>query len=188
MEPDGKMAKRQIEKVHDRRSSDLLINAEVAIAIVDDPYSSIGEKITIVRSIRDDPLIWMLHNKHINPAQFEAGRVWQDHHENSEIGPIQAIDPAKTKVDGGRMADPLPVRTLKAFNALAEADKVLGPLSAGLMRDILGRRLTISEAASGRGFYSRRAVQVISDHFKGGLEQLAIHWGLVQKHPQNLTL
>ena len=190
MGQDGNMAKRQTEKVHDRRSFDLPINAEVAIAIVDDPYSKIGEKITIIRSIHDDPLIWMLHNDKIDQAQFEAGRKWQEHHENSEIGPIQAIDPAKTKVDGGRMADPLPVRTLKAFNALADADKILGPLAAGLMRDILGKRMTISEAACRRDFYTKRAVLTIGDHFKWGLEQLATHWGYSQgetPHFANVT-
>jgi hypothetical protein len=183
----AKRASKQIEKVHDRRSSDLPTGSVVSIAIVADPFSNIGEKIEVLRSVRDDPLAGMLSRGRIDQAQYEAARKWQRYHEQSEIGPIQAIDPEKPKVDGGRMADPLPIRTLKAFKALADADKELGPLAAGLMRDILGKRMTISEAALRRDFYSVRAVLAIGKHFRWGLERLAISWGYAQGQTPNLT-
>jgi hypothetical protein len=181
------MAKRQTEKVHDRRAIDLPTGSVVSIAIVADPFSNIGEKIEVLRSVRDDPLAGMLSRNQIDQAQYEAGRQWQRYHEQSEIGSIRAIDPTKEAVDGGRVTEMLSDAQMKAFKALAGADKELGPLASGLMRDILGRRMTISEAAVRRDFYTTRAVLTIGKHFRWGLERLAIRWGYAQGQTQNLT-
>ncbi|HJZ20208.1 MAG TPA: hypothetical protein VJ226_04580, partial [Bradyrhizobium sp.] len=51
-------------RVHDRRSKDLLRNAEVAEVEVDDPLAlEPGEKIVTLRSTRNDPLA-RLHTHH----------------------------------------------------------------------------------------------------------------------------
>jgi hypothetical protein len=181
MQQDGSMAKRQTEKVHDRRSSDLPTNSIVSIAIVADPYSDIGEKIEVLRSVRDDPLAGMLSRNQIDQAQYEAGRQWQRFHEQSEIGSnLRSIDPTKEAVDGGRVPEMLSDAQMKAFRALAGADKELGPLGAGLLRDILGKCMTVSQAALRREFYTQYAVKAIGKHFRWSLERLAIRWGYAQ--------
>ena len=89
--------------VHDRRSTDLVRNASVAIVEVDDPYAiEPGGKITVLRSLRDDPLARMSAAKQIDSAQFEAGRAWQADYEEAEVGGASAIDPTKEAVDGGK--------------------------------------------------------------------------------------
>lgn len=163
--------------VHDRRAVDLPINSRVAVAIVADPYSETGDKIEVLRSVRDDPLAGMLSRKQIDEAQFHAGRLWQRFHENSEIGAINAVDPCKEKVDGGKSPEPIGERQIRAFRALAEADKALGVEGRQLVRDILARRWSISEAANYRGVQAELEVKYIGRRFRECLETLAELWG-----------
>ena len=66
-------------KVHDRRSQDLLRNAEVAAIEVDDPLAlEPGEKIVTLRSIRNDPLGRLHSRRQIDEAQYQGGRAFQD--------------------------------------------------------------------------------------------------------------
>jgi hypothetical protein len=92
----------KLTKVHDRRSRDLLRNAEVAAVEVDDPLAlEPGEKIVTLRSIRNDPLA-RLHTHHqIDEAQYQGGRAFQDDWEKAERGP-QAIDPTREMSTAGR--------------------------------------------------------------------------------------
>jgi hypothetical protein len=173
------MAKRQTERVHDRKSSDLPINSVVSISIIADPFSKIGEKIEVLRSVRDDPLAGMYSRSQIDDAQFRAGRKWQEYNEASTIGPIQAIDPGKPKVDGGRMADPLPDRVSKAFLRISESNQALGVEGSSLLRDVLGHeRMAISKAAFARGCNSELEIKYIGRRFRECLETLALLWGL----------
>ena len=59
---------------HDRRSGDLLRNAEVATVEVDNPLAlEPGEKIVALRSIRNDPLARLHSHRQIDEAQYQAG-------------------------------------------------------------------------------------------------------------------
>jgi hypothetical protein len=83
-------------KVHDRRSRDLLRNAEVAAIEVDDPLAlEPGEKIVTLRSIRNDPLARLHSHRQIDEAQYQGGRAFQDDWEKAERGP-QAVDPTRS--------------------------------------------------------------------------------------------
>lgn len=176
------MAKRsQAEKVHDRLSQDLPINSRVAIAIVQDPYSQIGEKIQVTRSIRDDPLAGMHSRQQIDDAQLVAGRKWQAHHEGAEVGLIRAIDPAKEFVDGGQFPDPLPDSKIKALEALRAADEALGWEGKMIVRSILGDRLSIAQTANARGGRTEVEIKYVGKRFRECLETLAILWGFAGK-------
>lgn len=163
--------------VHDRRSSDLPINSVVSIAIVSDPYAA-GEKIEVLRSVRDDPLAGMHARGHIDDAQLAAGRLWQKHYENSEIGGIRAIDPGKEAVDGGRMPEAITDKQAKAFRALSAARQYLGAELYGLVNDILGRRVSTRLAAEARGRWTRAGWIETAHEFRHALEMLAVLWGL----------
>lgn len=169
--------KQNVPTVHERMSADLPINSRVSIAIVKDPYSNFGEQIRVLRSVRDDPLAGMFSRSQIDQAQLEAGREWQRHHENSEIGSIRAIDPGKEAVDGGRMPEPITDRQTKAFRQLAIADAKLGQEGCALVRDVLGYRLSITAAAQKRGMVGESEVKYIGKRFRECLETLAILWG-----------
>lgn len=171
----------QAQKVHDRLSRDLPRGSRVAIAIVQDPYSDIGEKIQVTRSIRDDPLAGMHSRQQIDDAQLVAGRKWQAHHEGAEVGLLRAIDPAKEFVDGGQFQDPLPDSKIKALEALREADDALGWEGKTIIRAILGDRLTIVEATMARGGRSEVDIKYVGRRFRECLETLAVLWGFAGK-------
>ena len=60
-------------KAHDRRSRDLLRNAEVATVEVENPLAlEPGEKIVALRSIRNDPLARLHAHRQIDEAQYQA--------------------------------------------------------------------------------------------------------------------
>lgn len=170
------------EKVHDRKSHDLTINSIVAEVIVTDPA---GDKIAVLRSLRDDPLAWMQSRSQIDEAQFAAGRHWQRVHQASTIGIIRAIDPAKPAVDGGKMPEALTGRQIDAFRELAESYKALGAYGGRLVFEILGEGRGIKEAAALRGCQTELETKYLGRRFRECLETLAIHWGYAAaKYPQ----
>lgn len=175
------------DKIHDRISHDLPINSRVAIAIVDDPYSSVGEKITVVRSVRDDPLAGMLSRGQIDQAQFAAGREWQRYAEDCEIGSIQAIDTTKEAVDGGRMREPITDRQIIAFKAIAESRQALGHEGNRLVFDILALRVTIRQAAESRGRFTQWGWKATGREFRACLEKLADLFGCASKELTDLS-
>src|SRR4030081_366651 len=112
-------------KVHDRRSRDLLRNAEVAAIEVDDPLAlEPGEKIVPLRSIRNDPLAKLHSHRQIDEAQYRGGRAFQDDWEQAERGP-RAIDPTREYVDGGQAREPITERPRKAGLRLNRAAREL---------------------------------------------------------------
>src|ERR1700733_15837510 len=95
----SRLHKRQ--KIHDRRSTDLPRNAEVAAIEVDDPLAlEPGDRIVTLRSIRNDPLGRLHSRRQIDEAQYQSGRTFQDDWEKAERGP-QAVDPTREYGDGG---------------------------------------------------------------------------------------
>ena len=171
--------KSQAEKVHDRVARDLPINSRVALAVVQDPYSANGEKITVVRSVRDDPLADMYSRSQIDTAQYAAGRTWQKYHEITQIGPIAAIDPGKEAVDGGKMRDPITDRQIDAFREMMRADRLLGQSGAQIMRDFLARGMTVGQMYEKYDCKTARRQTFLSIRVRECLEDLGKLWGLV---------
>jgi len=171
--------KSQAERVHDRVSRDLPINSRVAIAVVDDPYSRSGEKINVVRSVRDDPLADMYSRSVIDSAQFQAGRKWQRLAERSTIGAIRAIDPSKEAVDGGRLPEPLTDSQIKAFRELNEAHRRLGEWGCALMRDLLENQMAMGKMAEKYKLTTARQMTFLSLRIRECLEDLGKLWGFV---------
>src|ERR1700724_1447436 len=124
-------------KPHDRRSRDLLRNAEVAAVEVDDPLGlDPGDKIVTLRSIRNDPLGRLHTHRQIDEAQYQGGRAFQDDWEKAERGP-QAVDPTREYVDGGRMREPITESQRKAVLRLTRAERELGADGSVLVHEVL---------------------------------------------------
>jgi len=173
-------AKWKEQHAHDRRSTDLPINSRVAIAIVDDPYSSVGEKIAVVRSVRDDPLADMLSRGLIDRALFETGREWQRQYEAIEIGPIGAMDPTKEPVDGrGPTRDPLTDRQQRAIRKIQEADRILGRIGSILIRQLLAERLSVASMCKIHNCDTARKATFLSHRVRECLEQVGLLWGFI---------
>ena len=133
----AKRNKQKLAKVHDRRSTDLPRNAEVAAVEVDDPLAlEPGEKIVTLRSLRNDPLGKLHSHRQIDEAQYQGGRAFQDDWEKAERGP-QAVDPTREYVDGGRAREPITERQRKAVLRLNRAERELGADGSALVHEVL---------------------------------------------------
>ncbi len=163
--------------VHDRRSQDLLKNAEIGVLEVDDPMAlDPGDKISVVRSIRDDPLARLHDRNQIDEAQYHAGRAFQHDFEQAERGP-QAIDPSKEFVDGGKLPEPITEGQQKAVKRLNRAERSLGADGSALAHAVLIRGETVSQIARARGLAGERWEKYFGMRFRECLNTLAVVYG-----------
>jgi hypothetical protein len=167
--------------VHDRRSTDLLRNAQVAAIEVDDPMAlEPGDKIMALRSMRDDPLARLHDRGHIDEAQYHAGRSFQHDFEVAERGP-QAIDPSKEYVDGGKLPEPITEQQRKAVGMLARVYEALGQNGSALIHSILIDRQTMDIVCEIRGMSGIREKLYLGRRFRECLEELAVIYGFAMK-------
>jgi hypothetical protein len=164
-------------KVHDRRSRDLLRNAEVAAVEVDDPLGlEPGDKIVTLRSIHNDPL-GRLHSHHqIDEAQYQGGRAFQNDWEKAERGP-QAVDPGREYVDGGQMREPITERQRKAVLRLNGAERELGADGSALVHEVLILGMIMEQIGQRRGLRSQRWIDYFARRFQECLDRLALIYG-----------
>jgi hypothetical protein len=168
---------------HDRRSHDLLRNAEVAAVEVDNPLAlEPGEKIVALRSIRNDPLA-RLHTHHqIDEAQYQGGRAFQNDWERAERGP-RAVDPTREYVDGGQMREPITEGQRKAVLRLNRAERELGADGSALVHDVLVHGLTMAQIGEKRGLRTQRWKDYFARRFCECLDRLALIYGFATEHP-----
>lgn len=183
------MARRaQVSQIHDRTAHDLPINSRVAIDIVVDPFSAYGEKIKVIRSVRNDPLFALKARGFIGEHEYSAGRMWQSYYEAAQIGSVRAIDPGKEAVDGGRLPEPITDHQIRAIRELSIADKGLGHEGLAIIREVLGEAITIKQVAARRGMTSKREELYFGARLRECLNTLAKIWGLTtERLEQNLT-
>ena len=167
----------KLAKVHDRRSRDLLRNAEVAPIEVDDPLAlEPGEKIVTLRSIRNDPLARLHSHRHIDEAQYQGGRAFQDDWEKAERGP-QAVDPTREYVDGGRTREPITERQRKAVLRLNRAERELGADGSALVHEVLVLGMTMEQVGQRRGLRTQRWSDYFARRLRECLDRLALIYG-----------
>src|SRR4051812_41122501 len=164
-------------KIHDRRSRDLLRNAEVASVEVDDPLGlEPGDKIVTLRSIRNDPLA-RLHSHHqIDEAQYRGGRAFQNDWERAERGP-RAVDPTREYVDGGQAREPITETQRKAVLRLNRAERDLGADGSALVHEVLILGMTMEQVGQRRGLCSQRWKDYFARRFCECLDRLALIYG-----------
>jgi len=178
-------------KVHDRRAVETNRGAQVAPMVVDDPMAlEPGDKIAVMRNVRDDPLA-RLHSKDlIDKAQYEAGRLFQMDWETAERGP-KAIDPGKEAVDGGRMAEPITDQQRAAVARLARVDRALGLDGSALTRDVLIHRRSYQQIAERRRLYGHVWDDYFGLRFRECLGRITTIYGsanksYIQANPRNV--
>jgi hypothetical protein len=182
----AKRSKRQYKtaKVHDRRSTDLPRNAEVAAIEVDDPLGlEPGEKIVTLRSLRNDPLGRLHSHRHIDEAQYQGGRAFQDDWEKAERGP-RAVDPTREYVDGGRAREPITERQRKAVLRLNRAERELGADGSALVHEVLILGMTMEQVGQRRGLPGQRWIDYFARRFKECLDRLALLYGFATAQRQ----
>jgi hypothetical protein len=167
-------------KIHDRTATQVLRNAQVVLAEVDDPYEP-GGRIVVLRSTRHDQLADMLARSQIDQCDYSAGRHWQAAWENAEIGGVRAIDPSKEAVDGGRLPEVLTDRQRDAMYELKACRGVLGLWGDELIRDVLGRAMSLHQASASRGLTGEKNRKYVGQRFRECLSTLALHYGYANK-------
>ena len=175
---------RKTTHAHDRTAQDLPRNAEVATVEIDDPLAlEPGEKITVLRSIRNDPLA-RLHSHHqIDEAQYRGGRAFQDDWEKAERGP-RAVDPTREYVDGGRAREPITERQRRAVLRLNRIEHELGADGIVLVHEVLVLGLTMEQIGLRRGLRGRRWKDYFSRRFQECLDRLAQTYGFASPKPK----
>ena len=174
----------RVAKVHDRRSGDLPLNAEVAPVEVDDPLAlEPGEKIVALRSIRNDPLGRLHSHRQIDDAQYRAGRAFQNDWERAERGP-QAVDPSREYVDGVQTREPVTEGQRKAVMRLNRIERELGADGSAIVHDVLVKGMTMEQLGQRRGLRSARWNDYFSRRFRECLDRLALAYGFAtEKRP-----
>jgi hypothetical protein len=143
---------------------------------VEDPYDP-GTKITVARSLRDDPLARLHVRDQIDDAQYNAGRKFQKDFETAERGP-RAIDPSKEAVDGGRMPEPITEEQRAAAYRLSGAHSALGKAGTDIAHDVLVHGRNMAQIAERRGVHGERWERYYGMRFQECLDSLAIFYGL----------
>ena len=168
---------------HDRRSRDLLRNAEVAIVEIDNPLAwEAGEKIVVLRSIRNDPLARLHSHRQIDEAQYQAGRAFQGDWEKAERGP-RAVDPTREYVDGGLRRDPITEGQRRAVLRLNRIEHELGADGAALVHDVLILGMTMDQVGQRRGLLTQRWRDYLARRLQECLDRLALVYGFATPHP-----
>jgi hypothetical protein len=167
------------QKAHIRKSQDLLRNAQVVPAEVDDPYAiHPGDKIVVLRSIRNDPLADMMAKSQIDQCDYVAGRHWQAAYENAEIGGVRAIDPGKEAVDGGRPAEVMTDVQRRGMQDIRAAREALGFEGNVLITDVLGHGLSLKQITiKHAGTFSEAEYKYVRRRFRECLATLAQRFG-----------
>jgi hypothetical protein len=170
-------------KVHDRRSSELPRNAEVAAVEVDDPLAlDPGDKIVVLRSIRNDPLGRLHSRRHVDEAQYQGGRAFQNDWEKAERGP-RAVDPTREYVDGGQGREPITEGQRKAVLRLNRVERELGAEGSALVHEVLVQGMTMEQVGQRRGLRSQRWNDYFARRFRECLDRLALIYGFATPHP-----
>lgn len=168
-------------KPHDRRAGALPINAKVAPMTADDPYEP-GAKVTVLRSLRDDPLAAMHNAKQIDQAQYVAGRHWQRAYEMAEVNSMRAVDLSKERVDGGGIPQAtISDAQIRAFGDLTKAMTALGQEGESLIKDFLGRGWGVRDIAARRGLHTERERGYVGFRVRECLDTLAVVFGYAGK-------
>lgn len=149
--------------------------------VVDDPLAiEPGTKMVAVTNLAEHPLEMMLARQRLDQAQYEAGVRFRLLYEKAAIGPGRAIDPAKIKVDGGHVGDPLTDAVIHAHRELARIIPLLGKRGSHIAIAVCGQGVSISELANRYDGYenAKQNVAFISLRLKEALDVLAEEvWG-----------
>lgn len=166
-------------KVHDRKAKKVNQGQEgyVEEDLADDPYAlEAGDKIGVIRMVRDDPLGRMRVRGHIDDPQYDAGRAFQADFEAAERGP-KAMDPSKEYVDGGLAPEPITEGQRKAARRLAVVYRELGQDGSSITHDVLVHGLTTAFVAFKRGYRGKRHEDYFGMRFRECLNCMAKIYG-----------
>jgi hypothetical protein len=133
---------------------------------------------TVIRTLRDDP-IGRMHSRHqIDESQYQAARAFQEAADRSMLGSVKSIDWGKTRVSGGAIPDPLPEGRQRAMKYLRRGEDAVrnrhGAEGLAVTRTVLIDRQSLEATARSRGAESDREIWFWGNLFKRCLNVLAV--------------
>lgn len=153
-------------------------NSEIVRAEVLDPQGGkSGDKISLARSLRDDPLGWMHSHKTLTDTQYLAGRTIQQLFYARGLGGVSAVDTTRPYIDGGVSGGNID-RRIAASQKLEKIYAAVGSDGSAWLQAILYQSLNIKEACAQRGEYldkhHRAASKIIKSHLDTASQILGI--------------
>jgi hypothetical protein len=159
-----------------------LRNAQVAPIEVDDPYEE-GAKIVVLQSTQHDPLPEMISKaRSINTTTSRGGIGRQPGGTPRSAACGRSIRPGRRSMAAAcRKCSPTPsaVRDLKA------GCEALGQEGHQLICDVLGRGMSITQAAGNRGLQSETDRKYAGKRFRECLSTLAIRFGYANREARS---
>ena len=173
--------KRETTKIpHARHATQLPAGAICTPALVDDPYEP-GNRISVLASVRDDPLRDLRARGQLEEHQFAAGRHWQRLWEQAEVGSVRAIDPTRLQVDGSApVPEVVALRRRHAIGELSRARKCLGHSGNALVSRVLAQGWTLRMVAVACNLDARSGSRdrlYLGARFRECLDDLAVVFG-----------
>jgi hypothetical protein len=142
--------------------------------------------VTVVTALRDDPLGRMFARRQVDRAQFDAGRAYQFLCDTAELLSLRSIDPARTRVSGGRIPEPITDKSQRAAKKLREVDEKLvgryGEEGLTISRGVLADRKSLETVAKEHGAESERDMRSVGWLFRKCLDQIAHRLGLISSY------
>lgn len=138
--------------------------------------------ITVIRSLKDDPLGRMHARHQIDQAEYLAGRAYQECFVRAQLAHYGSIsDLSQAGVDGGGRTEPLTEARQRALQRLRIIDSALakrhGSEGVGLVRDVLGEGFSIEAAARRRASNNERTTRSWGWLFRRCLSVIAFKLG-----------
>jgi hypothetical protein len=176
-----------VKKIHDRRSQDTLSAGQYVPTEVDDPMGlEAGDKISVLRQTRCDPLGRLHAHRQIDEAQYQGGRAYQQDKETAERG-AKAIDPTKEAVDGGSFPEAITDRPIKARKRIIKIEGELGRRLTRVLEAVLIEGKTMEQLAQSR---AQSILKLHGNLFRVALNELAQMYGFsnAEKRPEKETV
>lgn len=168
-------------RLHDRRARDINRGsaAHTVEVEIDCPFEP-GARISVLRSVRDDPLGDHFARGHVDEAQFAAGRRFQQCFGIAERGP-RAMQMAEA-VDGNPPRETLTDESLMASKWLTKCYGALGRDGSTLMHDMLIHARTTRQIAEARGMIGADWQRYFARRLFECLDTLAVVFGFANGH------
>jgi hypothetical protein len=115
-------------------------------------------------------------HRHIDEAQYQGGRAFQNDWEKAERGP-QAVDPSREYVDGAQHREPITESQRKAVLRLNRAERELGADGSALVHEVLVRGQTMEQICQRRALPGQRWIDYLAKRFRECLDRLALIYG-----------
>jgi hypothetical protein len=98
---------------------------------------------------------------------------------------VRAIDPTREAVDGGSLPEMLTDTQRSAVRDLKAGCEALGQEGHQLICDVLGRGMSITQAAGNRGLQSETDRKYAGKRFRECLSTLAIRFGYANREARS---